>query len=92
MTDGITIATIGREGNSPVAGYLDMELNLPPGAPATFNGQFFVKVKVPVSSPLLTGVGTIPNPPEGWTAENALVWAMRCLIYGSFNRLLHAWV
>lgn len=75
MTDGITIATIGREGNSPVAGYLNMELDLPPGAPATFNGQFFVKVKVPVSSPLLTGVGTIPNPPPGWTAENALIWA-----------------
>lgn len=75
MTDGISIATIGREGNSPVAGYLDMKLNLPPDAPATFNGQFFVKVKVPVSSPLLTGIGTIPNPPEGWTAENALVWA-----------------
>ncbi|MFZ1676269.1 MAG: hypothetical protein WAT91_03295 [Saprospiraceae bacterium] len=75
MTDGISISTIGREGNSPVAGYLGMELNLPPGAPATFNGQFFVKVKVPVSSPILTGIGTIPNPPTGWTSENALIWA-----------------
>lgn len=76
MTDGISIATIGREGNSPVAGYLRMELNLPPAESATFNGQFFVKVKVPANSPLLRGKGTIPNPPAGWTAENALVWAI----------------
>lgn len=75
MTDGISIATIGREGNSPVAGFVGMELNLPPGDAATFHGQFFVKVKVPVSSPFLTGVGTVPNPPPGWTAENALLWA-----------------
>ena len=40
MTDGISVSTIGRAGNSPVAGYVGMTLNLPPGGPATFNGQF----------------------------------------------------
>lgn len=75
MTDGISVSTIGRAGNSPVAGYVGMTLNLPPGGPATFNGQFFVKVKVPYDFPVLTGLGSIPNPPPGWTAENAMVWA-----------------
>lgn len=75
MTDGISISTIGREGNSPVAGYLGMELNLPPGALCYIQRSVFCKVKVPVSSPILTGIGTIPNPPTGWTSENALIWA-----------------
>ncbi|HRG21712.1 MAG TPA: hypothetical protein PLQ57_11805 [Saprospiraceae bacterium] len=75
MTDGISVSTVGRAGNSPVAGYVGMTLNLPPGGPVTFNGQFFVKVKVPYDFPVLTGLGTIPNPPPGWTAENAMVWA-----------------
>lgn len=75
MTDGISVSTIGRQGTSPVAGYVGMTLNMPVGGPVTFNGQFFVKVKVPYDFPVLTGLGTIPNPPPGWTAENAMVWA-----------------
>lgn len=76
MTDGITMATIGREDNSPVAGYVRLTLNMPPMAPATFSGLFFVKLKVPATStPLLAGIGAVPNVPEGWTPNHALVWA-----------------
>lgn len=75
MTDGISVATIGREGNSPVAGYVNLNLSMPAGGPVTFNGQFFVKLAVPYSSPILRGAGTVPSPPPGWTAENAMVWA-----------------
>ena len=75
MTDGISVSTIGRQGSSPIAGYVGMTLNSPIGGPTTFNGQFFVKVKVPYEFPVLTGLGSIPDPPPGWTAENALVWA-----------------
>lgn len=75
MTDGISVATIGRQGNSPIAGYLRLTINTPPAAPATMNGQFFVILKIPTSSPILHGLGSVPNPPEGWRPDNALVWA-----------------
>lgn len=75
MTDGISVRTIGREGNSPIAGYVGMTLNMPPLAPTTFNGQFFVKLNVMPAFPVLTGLGTLDSVPPGWTSENAMVWA-----------------
>lgn len=77
MTDGISVTTVGREGKSPVAGYVNVSLLLPPGGDATLDGQFFVKLKVPFdgSEPILKGIGVIDSVPEGFTAENALVWA-----------------
>lgn len=76
MTEGISMETIGREGNaSPIAGYVGMTLNMPPMAPTTFNGQFFVKLKVMPNFPVLTGLGTLDSVPPGFTRDNAMVWA-----------------
>jgi len=76
MTDGISITTIGRESrNSPISGYVNMTLDLPPLAPATFNGQFFVKLKVMPEFTVLKGLGRLDSVPPGWTQENAMVWA-----------------
>jgi hypothetical protein len=75
MTDGISVRTIGREGNSPVAGYVGMTLNMPPLAPASFNGQFFVKLNAMPDFPILRGLGRLDSVPTGWTSQNAMVWA-----------------
>lgn len=77
MSDGISVATVGREGRSPVAGYVRMTLNMPPGGPTVLDGCFFVKLKVPydMDPPILGGIGRLDSVPTGWTPEHALVWA-----------------
>jgi hypothetical protein len=77
MSNGISAATVGREDRSPIAGYVGLTLNMPPGGPTVLDGCFFVKLKVPyeMDPPILGGIGRLDSVPPGWTAEHALVWA-----------------
>lgn len=87
-TDGISPQSIRKADNSPVAGFLKIDVNLPLDAPFTVTGNLFVKIAIPnPSSPVIRGTagskdetkGEKPDGwdamPEGWEFKNGMVWA-----------------
>lgn len=86
-TDGVSVASIGKSDDSPIEGFLKLDLHMPPGDDYTLDGKLFVKVKVLPNSPFLYGIATSKEEtdgdppagwedlPAGWKFEYGMVWA-----------------